>query len=605
MIDRLALLTSSATRAADGRLRDLADQLGIASDLVPCDLGPADPDLGSGPGGPVTAGAVSGRTLGLMIQAGERLGQRLPPVLERFRHLLVYDLTPDPLCDLALRRLTSEALSSVSRFATADLRYEIAPGQPEIVGELGGARFGPIDPRTDFWFDGPRPESAGDTLIAIDGRPFLLQIVGPARRTFLAAGGAVVDIRQALAPDFLIRDHFSALVPYVMFLKQAFGDNCWHAAKKHACFIIDDPLLKRTYGALDFHRFTRLMEAKRFKTALAFIPWNYRRTGRTGARYFRDHQDVWSLCVHGNDHTAGEFAAGDVGELTRSVATATARMDRHQQRTGLAYDKVLVFPQGLFSGAALEALNSQAYLAAANSSLQPRDGGEVRISDYLELAMSRIGGVPVFLRRYPREMPDVLIGLFLGKPALLVEHQEYFRDKTDDQVAAFADEIRERCPGVAWASLGEIVRGSCLVRRIDEETWECRIYAHEALVKNDADRPRTFRVVKNGEDRARIREVFVNGEPVAYDLSEGRLTIALLLGAGESASIRISHVPPENLEPAARRWTYEARVLGRRVLSEFRDEVLSRHERWLALAKKVLSMRQKKGRTDGRRRDER
>jgi hypothetical protein len=603
MIDRLALLTSNATRAADGRLRDLADRFGIASDLVPCDIGPADPDVGSDPGSPITAGAVSGRTLGLMIQAGERCGHRLPPLLERFRHLLVHDLTPDPLCDLALRRLTAEALSSVSRFTTADFRYEISPGHPETVGELGGTAFGPIDPRTDFWLDGPRPEAAGETLIAIDGRPFLLQIVGPARTIFLAAGGAVVDIQQALAPNFLIRDHFSALVPYVMFLKQAFGDNCWHAAKKHACFIIDDPLLKKRYGALDFHRLTRLMEEKRFKTALAFIPWNYRRTGRTGARYFRGHQDVWSLCVHGNDHTAGEFAAGNVGEITRSVATATARMDRHRQRTGLAYDKVLVFPQGLFSSAALEALNSQGYLAAANSSLQPRDGGKIRISDYLDLAMSRFAGFPVFLRRYPREMPDILIGLFLGKPALLVEHQEYFRNKTDDQAADFADEIRARCPRIKWASLGEIVRGSCLVRRIDDETWECRMYAHEALIENDADRPRTFLVVKNGEDR--VRDVFVNGEPAGFSLSEGRLIIVLALGPRESASIRISHVPLEIPKPAPRRWRHEARVLGRRVLSEFRDEVLSRHERLLALAKKVMSMRQKKGRTDGRRRDER
>ena len=46
-------------------------------------------------------------------------------------------------------------------------------------------------------------------------------------------------------------DWFSRLMPPLMFLRYAFGDCCWQAGKKLACFIVDDPLLHDRHGFLE------------------------------------------------------------------------------------------------------------------------------------------------------------------------------------------------------------------------------------------------------------------------------------------------------------------------------------------------------------------
>ena len=600
MIPRLAIFTSEQSRENDGRLEKLAGHLGIESDRIPWESLKVIPGQLADPAGPFVTGAMSSKTLGRMIQATDGPEPLDPPFLDRLRHLLVYDFEPDPLSDLALRSVTSGSLVSVSHFAARDHHYAISSRHPEIVGELGGLTFGPINYRQDSHFDGPQAEADGEKIISIGGKPFFVQLRKKGRQTFLVANNHVIDADERLETDFHIRDRFSGLLPYIMFFRHAFGDYCWHNRRKYACFIIDDPLLKKEYGFLNCERLTRLMSEKRFKTAIAFIPWNYRRTNPKTARYFLEHKEAWSLCVHGCDHTAGEFASDDIHELRQSVAIATDRMNRHEQRTGLGFDSVMVFPQGLFSTAALKALKANDYLAAANSSIHPRDVDEIRISDYLELALSRHGSFPVFLRRYPRDIAEVMIGLFLGKPALLVEHQEYFKNEDDDQISDFVEKIHVGCPEARWATLAEIALRSHLMKRIDERRAACRIYAHQALVENDDDRERTFVITKREEDPTLIKGVLVNGRPVDHDLSDGQIEFTHMVGPGETITVRILYDRTWGPEVFQRSFSYELRVLGRRVLSEFRDEFLSRHDHLFMAAKRILSINRRKGRPDGR-----
>ena len=177
----------------------------------------------------------------------------------------------------------------------------------------------------------------------------------------------------------------------------------------HACIIIDDPLLRENYGFLNYRKLLEMMDRHNFYTTIAFIPVNYSRTDEGVAALFRERSDRFSICVHGCDHTGGEFASTDRAYLARKVKLATARMVEHERRTGVPFDRAMVFPQGIFSNAALAALIENGYLAAVNTETQAVDGPIAT-------------GFPLFPRYKPEDVPDRL-----PDPLFIVLHHEYLK----------------------------------------------------------------------------------------------------------------------------------------------------------------------------------
>jgi peptidoglycan/xylan/chitin deacetylase (PgdA/CDA1 family) len=206
--------------------------------------------------------------------------------------------------------------------------------------------------------------------------------------------------------------------------------------ENYACIIIDDPLLKENYGFLNYRELLALMDRHNFHTTIAFIPWNYNRTDRKIAALFRERQDRFSLCVHGCDHTEGEFARTDPNYLEVKVKLATARMIEHEKRTGLAFDRVMVFPHGKFSNEALEALRRNLYLAAINAVPEPVNGPIA--SEF-----------PLFIGYKPENLD------LSYDPAFIVLHHDFFK-KGYERLIDFVNRINAR--GAKWESVGNIVR---------------------------------------------------------------------------------------------------------------------------------------------------
>ena len=201
---------------------------------------------------------------------------------------------------------------------------------------------------------------------------------------------------------------------------------------------------------------------------------------------FRERSDRFSLCVHGCDHTEGEFASTERRRLDTQLHLATQRMSTHKQNTGLPYDEVMVFPQGKFSSTAVGLLKRHNYLAAVNSSAVPMDVGEAHgltLADFLAPVISKYGGFPLFVRRYPREIVDVAFDLFLGKPALLVEHHGYFKNGYN-QIQEFVAQINSLSSDLQWTSLGELIKNTYLQRKIGKDTIECKIFANDQIICN-------------------------------------------------------------------------------------------------------------------------
>ena len=179
---------------------------------------------------------------------------------------------------------------------------------------------------------------------------------------------ADVDAEIGYAP---MSDYFSRLIPHAMALRQIFGEECWRPGEPHASIIIDDPLLQRDYGYLNFEFLLRLTQEYNFHTTIAFIPHNYRRNSARIIRMFRENSDRLSICFHGNDHTEAELASTDTALLNTMLGIAEERMNTHEQMTGLRCDKVMVFPQGRFSVEAMEVLKSRNFHAAVNTAHVP------------------------------------------------------------------------------------------------------------------------------------------------------------------------------------------------------------------------------------------
>jgi hypothetical protein len=149
-----------------------------------------------------------------------------------------------------------------------------------------------------------------------------------------------------------------------------------------ACLIIDDPLLRPRYGCLSYNELLKNMKEHLFFTEIAFIPWNYRRSDPDTARLFADNPEYFGLCVHGCNHSSGEFGQMDYKALSALASSALWRMDQHSRITWLPYDPVMVFPQGIFSSEAMLALKEQGFRSAVNSTLRARGADEPPAIEY-------------------------------------------------------------------------------------------------------------------------------------------------------------------------------------------------------------------------------
>lgn len=226
-----------------------------------------------------------------------------------------------------------------------------------------------------------------------------------------------------------------------------------------ACLIIDDPLLKLRYGCLDYQKLLAEMKEHHFFTEIAFIPWNYKRSDPRTVRLFAENPDYFGICVHGCNHTYNEFGGSNYQEMSNLSATALWRMEQHKRLTGLLYDPVMVFPQGLFSSVAMQALKDQGFRAAFNSTLRASDGDELPASEYEQPATAVYADFPLFLRRYPRNKSHFGQDMEVGRPILIVEHPSAFRDGYK-AITGLIDWING-LGNVKWTSLLSIANRYC------------------------------------------------------------------------------------------------------------------------------------------------
>jgi hypothetical protein len=503
----------------------------------------------------------------------------------RFPFLFVYNLRPEPFSASIIKTFSEGRLHSVCPIEGRDAEYTVA-AESEVGGYFSGLAFGLADAAHDQVLSEGPADDRGQSLIAVDKRPLLARIHERKTEVFFVAATGPADLDTAWDGKPLIQ-YFSRLLPSAMVLRHVFGEQCWLANQSHATLIIDDPLLRKEYGFLNYRDVLRSMDACNFHTSIAFIPHNFRRNSRDVTRMFRERPDRYSICFHGNDHTEAEFATKDADLLNSMLEVAEERMDAYHAAAEVECDPVMVFPQGNFSSTAMKVLRARNFHAAINTSAFPRgEDATLTLADVLQPAVLNYGGFPLFLRKYVRRISaqDIAFDLFFGKPIFAVEHHSIFKDP--EALADLAKRINALAPKIQWSSVRTATEGAWLQRWGQDGKIHARVYAKTSRISNDSDTVQRYVVEWPERGSPDIERVMLDGAECDYARGEdGSVRFALTLSPGESRLIEVVHENKFGVSDANTRLGWTAKAFVRRRLSELRDNHLSRNPRILSAAK--------------------
>jgi hypothetical protein len=476
-----------------------------------------------------------------------------------------------------LRKLTGDAAAAVaslegdaSEFAVADMVDFCGPmsGLRITASDVIGARV--------FIFRTSQGETA--KLISVDQGAVFLKIRYQNVTVLLFAGTKIIDIETELTSGlFDIRNHVLAALPIVLYIKWAFPDNCWRTPQTNACLIIDDPLLSPTYGFVDFRELLYLMRSHKFSTNIAFIPWNWRRSHPQIVQMFTNNPGYYSISIHGCDHTKAEFGSGNKEDLSWKVRQALERMADHESRTGIHHDRVMVFPQGVFSETAMNVLKRSEFIASINNDTISADPlpRSITVSDVWDIATMAYSSFPLFTRRYPWEgIENFAFDSLLGKPAIIVIHHDYCGDRCR-QLADFVDRLNAlKCP-MAWCGLTEVVRRTYRYRELSLGSVEVEMYGSEVQLENRCEKRRRFVIRRRESDPSAIKEIRAQSGPIAWNFSEDYIAFEAELNPGESEMIKLTFQELNENGQNTEGVSYKAKTMMRRYLSEVRDNYVT------------------------------
>jgi hypothetical protein len=507
-------------------------------------------------------------------------------LLSRFPHLFVHGVRVASFDSQMVAALSRGRLRSVEAIDGNSHLYVIDKNSEHVCEAFSGLSFGPVNPVNDHVFNVGGGNAAVQQLISIGNRPFMAAVRLEEAEILFVASEEVAELTTEVG-NAPMADYFSRLMPQAMALRYVARDECWRPGRAHACIIIDDPLLRKSYGFLNFESLLQVAEKHKFHTTIAFIPHNFRRNSSRITRMFRENAARLSICFHGNDHTSAEFASTDLALLDNLLRVAEDRMHLHHKLMGLPCDKVMVFPQGKFSVEAMKVLKFHNFDAAVNTVPHPSDQTvQLTIGEVAQPAVIRYGAFPLFIRKPIRqtENQDIAFNLFFGRPVLIVEHHDVFQ--TPESVVEIVARINSVAPKIRWSNLATAVSESILTRKAPEGAHDVRAYSNTVRISNDSHSIERYSIEWSDScDSASIEHVLVDETPCPdFEITDVGLRLSVELGPSSSRTFslvrRNVHAGIGSLDF---RWKCQAFL--RRRLSEVRDNYLSKNHHLLVTAK--------------------
>ena len=419
-----------------------------------------------------------------------------------------------------------------------------------------------------------------EALISADGAPIFVRTRHAGILIYLCASSYLIDIEQEIDGGYYdIKEHFCSAVPLLLFIRLMFNQVAWQPQEIGACLIIDDPLLQRRYGCCNFDNLRKLMRELEFSTNIAFIPWNWWRTSRTASDLFDRGAGPFSVSIHGCDHVKAEFGDSSANLLYGRARLAQARMRRHQNRTGIRHEPVMVFPQGVFSSGCPAVLKRSGYVAAVNTEISPvdRSEGGTRIRDAWDVAIMKYGDFAIFTRRYAHHgMENFAFDMLLGKPCFIVAHHEFFRNG-NSALIQLLEGLRARNCRLQWQTLGAVIRKACRRRCVGPGAEEIRMYASELSVNHRGDQALHVHIRKPEHDLAEIQDVRCGQTCMPWQAEADDIGFDATIAPQSESAFSVSYRAPEQAMAYSATGTANSRVAARRILSEVRDACVGKY----------------------------
>jgi hypothetical protein len=483
---------------------------------------------------------------------------------------------PGTLQKLA-RILTGDDLAVLDRINPGAEDFAVSDELKGFCGVMSGVRLTATRSKSNSNLVLNTGKGNATNIISLSHGGIFLKLEYKGVPVFLSTSREIIDIDAELtSQNFDVREHFLSSVPLVLYIKWAFAESCWNAPESNACLVIDDPLLKPTHGFVDFQELLSLMKRYKFSTNIAFIPWNWKRSTSDVARLFRENPERYSLSVHGCDHTRAEFGSSSQQRLYWKAQQALERMSRHEFITGIRHDPVMVFPQGIFSKAAMSALKRTDLIAAVNNDIISADPypRAITVSDVWDIAVMGYP-FPLFTRRYPWEgIENFAFDALLGKPAIAVIHHDYCSDHCS-RLVDFIQRLNALQYAPTWRGLGDVVRRSYRQREVSPGEVEVEMYGTELRVENRSEQPKHFVIRRRESEPSAIQRIYTGSQEIAWKPVNGRVDFEQELNPGENRVIKI------RFHDLAGKWcngdklSYRFKAMVRRYLCEVRDNYIT------------------------------
>lgn len=480
----------------------------------------------------------------------------------------------------SLQSLCGNANLLLRQAPAGNLALRVSHELTGIAGPMAGLEISLSLRRKDAVLAGvARQESGFVTIISAGDASIFVRFHKDGTPVFFCASSHMVDIDQTVEGGFYdVKEHFCSVVPLVMFVRSMFPDVAWQPQELGACLIIDDPLLKQRYGSCDFGMLLKLMRRYSFTTNIAFIPWNWRRTSSIDGEFFSKEPEHFSVSIHGCDHIRAEFGETSAAILNDKAKLAQVRMRKHQTRTGIHHDPVMVFPQGVFSSVCPEVLKRNGFLAAVNTEIDPANSSAVRtqIKDVWDVAIMKYGDFPIFTRRYAHHgLENFAFDLLLGKPCLIVSHHDFFKDGCAELIKLIEKLHSLNC-SLHWRPLGDVIRRACRRRTNEEGVEEVEMYGNELLIENPSYEVANVIVRKRETDTDLVAKVRCDRKSIMWSPMDDHVAYEERIEPRSERHFQVFYREPDNAEKMVRSLRFELSVAGRRILSELRDNYLSR-----------------------------
>jgi len=499
------------------------------------------------------------------------------PLLSRAESVFLYGADGSDASAELLRHLTGSAALKLVEIRKGEILCKVSDRYTKECGPMSGLQVSVTLRAPQQAIAVPPGEDAIDPLISTgDACVFGAVNLGLAR-CYVAPGSTVIDIDDPVGKGYFdVTEHFLAAVPLVMYLKRYFADVAPAAVERGACVIIDDPVLRPRYGFVSFKKLAAAAVERNFACNIAFIPWNWRRSAPSVVRLFKKDPDRLSLSVHGCDHTSLEFAGSNANVIDRQARLANSRMARHQRRTGLAHDALMVFPQGAFSSVSLPVLKHNGFIAAVNTEVSPTGyPSSTQIRDTWGMAILKYGDFPIYTRRYTfHGLHNFSFDLLLGKPCLLVTHHTDFSNDSSE-LLAFIDRLNALKLELRWRSLGAVIRRA-YQHQLAGGNRHVRMFGNEIILENAGSELQHVIIEKSERDPGSVARVEFAGRQVKYSSTDNSLRFEIDLRAGESALARVCFTDMSGAPAANKGLSGQVKVAARRYASEVRDELHAR-----------------------------